>query len=31
MFENVINEDVIDKLDEETLDRLLAMFEKAGY
>lgn len=31
MFDNVINEDVIDNLDEETLDRLLAMFDKAGY
>ncbi len=31
MFEKVINEDVIDNLDEETLDRLLAMFDKAGY
>ena len=31
MFDKVINEDVIDNLDEETLDRLLAMFDKAGY
>ncbi len=31
MFEKVINEDVIDNLDEETLDRLLAMLDKAGY
>ena len=31
MFDKVINEDVIDNLDEETLDRLLAMLDKAGY
>lgn len=31
MFEKVINEEVIDNLDEELIDKLLAMFEKAGY
>lgn len=31
MFENVINEDAIDALTKEELDKLLAMLEKAGY
>jgi DNA-binding protein YbaB len=31
MFENVINEDVIDNLDKDTLETLIAMLEKAGY
>jgi hypothetical protein len=31
MFENVINEEAIDNLDEETLDKLLEMLTKAGY
>jgi hypothetical protein len=31
MFDNVINEEVIESLDVETIDRLLAMLEKAGY
>jgi BRCT domain type II-containing protein len=31
MFENVINEEAIEALDEETLDSLIAMLEKAGY
>ena len=31
MFEDVINTQVIDNLDEETLTNLLAILEKAGY
>jgi hypothetical protein len=31
MFDNVINEDVVNNLSDETLNELLAMFEKAGY
>jgi len=31
MFENVINEDVVNNLSDETLTELLAIFEKAGY
>jgi hypothetical protein len=31
MFENVINEEAIEALDEETLDKLLEMLTKAGY
>ena len=31
MFENVINEDVVNNLDDATLEELLAIFEKAGY
>lgn len=31
MFENVINDAAIDKLDPETLDTILAILEKAGY
>jgi len=31
MFENVINEEAIDNLDEETLDKLLEILTKAGY
>jgi hypothetical protein len=31
MFENVINEEVINNLDEATLDNLIAILEKAGY
>ena len=31
MFENVINTEAIEALDEATLDELLAIFEKAGY
>jgi len=31
LFDNVINEDVINNLDEDTVDELLKMFEKAGY
>lgn len=31
MFEDAINEEAIEALDEETIDRLLAMLEKAGY
>jgi hypothetical protein len=31
MFENVINEEAIEALDEKTIDELLAIFEKAGY
>ncbi len=30
MFDNVINENAIEALDETTLDELLAIFEKAG-
>jgi hypothetical protein len=31
MFENVINDDAINALTQEELDKLLAMLEKAGY
>lgn len=31
MFENVINEQAVEALDETTLEELLAIFEKAGY
>jgi hypothetical protein len=31
MFENVINEGVIETLTEEQLNQILAMLEKAGY
>lgn len=31
MFENVINEDVVNNLDDATLEELLAIFKKAGY
>lgn len=31
MFEDAINEDAIEALDEATLDKLIAMLEKAGY
>jgi hypothetical protein len=31
MFDNVINEEAIEALDETTLDELLAILEKAGY
>jgi len=31
MFEDVINEDVLDELTNETIETLLAIFEKAGY
>jgi hypothetical protein len=31
MFEDVINEDVIETLTNEELDQLIAMLEKAGY
>ena len=31
MFENVINEGVIETLTNEELDQLIAMLEKAGY
>jgi predicted transcriptional regulator len=31
MFENVINEEAIEALSEDSIDELLAMFEKAGY
>jgi hypothetical protein len=31
MFDNVINEDVIETLTNEELDQLIAMLEKAGY
>jgi hypothetical protein len=31
MFEDVINTQVIDNLDDETLTNLLAILEKAGY
>jgi hypothetical protein len=31
LFDNVINDDVINNLDEDTVDELLKMFEKAGY
>lgn len=31
MFENVINENAIAKLNEEQLNEILAMLEKAGY
>lgn len=31
MFENVINEDVVNSLSDEKLTELLAIFEKAGY
>lgn len=31
LFENAINTDAIEALDEATLDELLAIFERAGY
>lgn len=31
MFENVVDEDAIDALSDEMVDKLLAMLEKAGY
>jgi hypothetical protein len=31
MFDNIINEEAIDKLDVAQLDELIAMLEKAGY
>jgi hypothetical protein len=31
LFENVIDEKVIDSLDKDTLEKLLKMFDKAGY
>jgi hypothetical protein len=31
MFEDAINEDAINSLDEATLDQLLAILTKAGY
>jgi hypothetical protein len=31
MFENVINEEAIARLNEEELDTVLAILEKAGY
>jgi hypothetical protein len=31
MFENVIDDAAIDKLDPETLDTILSILEKAGY
>jgi hypothetical protein len=31
LFDNVINEDVVNNLDEDTVNELLKMFEKAGY
>ena len=31
MFEDAINEEAIEALDEATIDRLLAILEKAGY
>lgn len=31
LFDNVINDDVINNLDKDTVDELLRMFEKAGY
>jgi hypothetical protein len=31
MFDNVINEEAIEALSEDQIDKLLAMFEKAGY
>ncbi len=31
LFENVVDEEAVANLDEETLTRLLAIFEKAGY
>jgi hypothetical protein len=31
MFEDVINTQAIEALDEKTIDELLAIFEKAGY
>lgn len=31
MFENVIDDAAIDKLDSDTLEQILAILEKAGY
>jgi hypothetical protein len=31
MFENVIDNAAIDKLDQDTLEEILAILEKAGY
>lgn len=31
MFENVINEAAIDNLDNETIEQILSILEKAGY
>lgn len=31
MFEDAINEDALDSLDEATLDQLIAILTKAGY
>ena len=31
MFEDAINEDALDSLDETTLDQLIAILTKAGY
>lgn len=31
MFDNVINEEAIEALTQEDIDKLLAIFEKAGY
>ncbi len=31
LFENVIDEEAVSNLDDETLTKLLAIFEKAGY
>ena len=31
MFENVVDEDALDALSDELVDKLLAMLEKAGY